>query len=125
MKDVVTRNSTDIVRNAFKQRSTVEAGGDVKYRVAPNVTLDATINPDFGQVESDPAVLNLTAYETFFDERRPFFVAGRGLFRFDVNCSMSTARGKAFTIVGASVERRSSPAPMATACRRRQRRSSA
>src|SRR5206468_6264637 len=56
-------------------------------RVASNMTLDATINPDFGQVESDPAVLNLTAYETFFDERRPFFVAGRGLFQFNVNCS--------------------------------------
>jgi len=55
--------------------------------VASNLTLDATVNPDFGQVESDPAVLNLTAYESFFDERRPFFVAGRGLFRFDVNCT--------------------------------------
>src|SRR5437764_2342679 len=94
MKDVVTRNSTDIVRNAFKQRSTVEAGGDVKYRVAPNVTVDATINPDFGQVESDPAVLNLSAYESFFDERRPFFVAGRGLFRFDVNCSEVNCNGE-------------------------------
>ena len=72
---------------AFAQKSNVAVGGDVKYRVAPNLTLDATINPDFGQVESDPAVLNLTAYESFFDERRPFFVAGRGLFQFNVNCS--------------------------------------
>src|SRR3954471_12642180 len=84
---VVTKNASHIVRNTFSQQSNLTAGGDLKYRVAPNITLDATINPDFGQVESDPAVLNLTAYESFFDERRPFFVAGRGLFRFDVNCS--------------------------------------
>jgi hypothetical protein len=83
----LTKNATDIRNNRFTTKSSVTLGGDLKYRVAPNITLDATINPDFGQVESDPAVLNLTAYESFFDERRPFFVAGRGLFRFDVNCS--------------------------------------
>jgi hypothetical protein len=84
---VVTKNASRITNNAFGQRSSVTVGGDVKYRVAPNLTLDATVNPDFGQVEADPAVLNLSAYESFFDERRPFFVAGRGLFRFDVNCN--------------------------------------
>ncbi len=68
------------------QKSNVTVGGDIKYRIMSNLTLDATINPDFGQVESDPSVLNLSSYESFFDERRPFFVAGRGLFRFDVNC---------------------------------------
>ena len=84
---VVTKNASRIVNNTFAQKSNVTIGGDVKYRLAPNLTLDATINPDFGQVESDPAVLNLSAYESFFDERRPFFVAGRGLFNFSVNCS--------------------------------------
>jgi len=84
---LVTKNASRIVNNAFTRASDVTIGGDLKYRVASNLTLDATVNPDFGQVESDPAVLNLTAYETFFDERRPFFVAGRGLFRFDVNCT--------------------------------------
>ena len=49
-------------------------GGDLKFGITPNVTLDATVNPDFGQVESDPAVLNLTAFETFLEEQRPFFV---------------------------------------------------
>ena len=83
----VTKNASVIRNNAFTDRSNLTVGGDLKYRVASNLTLDATINPDFGQVEADPAVLNLTAYESFFDERRPFFVAGRGLFRFDVNCS--------------------------------------
>ena len=84
---VVTKDASVIANNRFTTRSNVTAGGDLKYRVASNLTLDATVNPDFGQVESDPAVLNLTAYESFFDERRPFFVAGRGQFQFDVNCS--------------------------------------
>jgi hypothetical protein len=94
MPYVVTKNASTIVNNAFTQRSTVTVGGDVKYRVASNITLDATVNPDFGQVEADPAVLNLSAYESFFDERRPFFVAGRGLFRFDVNCSAVNCNGE-------------------------------
>lgn len=84
---LLTKNASHIRANRFTTKSTMTLGGDLKYRVAPNITLDATINPDFGQVESDPAVLNLGAYESFFDERRPFFVAGRGLFRFDVNCN--------------------------------------
>jgi hypothetical protein len=91
---VVTKNATKIINNSFKQKSSVDVGGDVKYRLAPNLTLDATINPDFGQVEADPAVLNLSAYESFFDERRPFFVAGRGLFRLDVNCSQVNCSGE-------------------------------
>ncbi len=83
----VGKNASKIVGNKFVAASDITAGADIKYRVGPNLTLDATVNPDFGQVEADPAVLNLGAYESFFDERRPFFVAGRGLFRFDVNCS--------------------------------------
>ncbi len=57
-------------------------GADMKYLLTSNVTLDATINPDFGQVEVDPAVVNLSAFETFFPERRPFFVEGSGTFGF-------------------------------------------
>jgi hypothetical protein len=53
-------------------------GLDLKYQVAPGLTMAATINPDFGQVEADPAVVNLGAFETFFPERRPFFVEGSG-----------------------------------------------
>jgi Domain of unknown function (DUF5916)/Carbohydrate family 9 binding domain-like len=64
----------------------VTGGGDIKLGITPNVTLDATINPDFGQVESDPSVVNLTAFETFLYERRPFFVEGTGLYRFELNC---------------------------------------
>ena len=60
----------------------MDAGLDLKYRVTSNLTLDATVNPDFGQVEVDPAVVNLTAFETQFEERRPFFVEGAEIFRF-------------------------------------------
>ncbi len=45
-----------------------------------NLTLDATVNPDFGQVEVDPAVINLSAYETYYQEKRPFFIEGASLF---------------------------------------------
>ena len=58
------------------------AGADLKYGVTSNLTLDVTINPDFGQVEADPAQLNLTAFETFFPEQRPFFIEGANIFNF-------------------------------------------
>lgn len=57
-------------------------GLDLKYGITSQFTLDATVNPDFGQVEVDPAVVNLTAYETFFPERRPFFTEGAEIFRY-------------------------------------------
>lgn len=57
-------------------------GVDLKYGLTGGLTLDATTNPDFGQVEADPAVVNLSAFETRFEERRPFFVEGSGLFGF-------------------------------------------
>ena len=58
------------------------AGLDLKYGLTSNLTLDATINPDFGQVEADPAVVNLSAFEIYFNERRPFFVEGANIFQF-------------------------------------------
>jgi len=68
-------------------------GGDLKYAVTPGLTLTATANPDFGQVESDPAVVNLTAFETFYEERRPFFVEGSGALKFDTDCSNNSCTG--------------------------------
>jgi hypothetical protein len=63
------------------------AGLDLKYLLSSNVTLDATFNPDFGQVEVDPAVVNLSAFETSFPEKRPFFIASSGVFSFgSFNC---------------------------------------
>jgi hypothetical protein len=63
-------------------------GGDVKLNVTSNLTLDATVNPDFGQVEVDPAVVNVSAFETFLQEKRPFFTAGSQYFIFGVPACM-------------------------------------
>lgn len=63
-------------------------GGDIKYGLSSNMTLTATINPDFGQVEVDPAVVNLSAFETFFPERRPFFLEGSEIFSFGFNSNI-------------------------------------
>ena len=73
--------------NPFDDRVGSRAGADLKYGLGPNLTLDATINPDFGQVELDPAVVNLTAFEVVFEERRPFFIEGNELL---------TGRGQSF-----------------------------
>lgn len=63
------------------------AGLDLKYLLTSNLTLSATFNPDFGQVEVDPAVVNLSAFETFFPEKRPFFIEGASIFGFGgFNC---------------------------------------
>jgi hypothetical protein len=60
------------------------AGLDAKVGLTSNFTLDATVNPDFGQVEADPSVVNLTAYETFYEEKRPFFLEGRKILSFGI-----------------------------------------
>src|SRR6266566_4565925 len=57
-------------------------GADARIGLGSNLTLNATVNPDFGQVEVDPAVVNLSDRETFFNERRPFFVEGSSIFEF-------------------------------------------
>jgi Domain of unknown function (DUF5916)/Carbohydrate family 9 binding domain-like len=62
-------------------RLSQRAGLDVKWGLSSKVTLDATVNPDFGQVEVDPAVINLTAFETSFEEKRPFFLEGTQTFK--------------------------------------------
>ena len=60
--------------------SDFDGGIDGKIGLSNNLTLDFTINPDFGQVEADPSEVNLTAFETFFSERRPFFIEGSDIF---------------------------------------------
>ncbi len=60
------------------------AGVDAKIGLSNNITMDLTINPDFGQVEADPSEVNLTAFESYFEERRPFFVEGRNIYEFSV-----------------------------------------
>ncbi|HEV8365643.1 MAG TPA: DUF5916 domain-containing protein [Gemmatimonadaceae bacterium] len=70
------------------------AGGlDLLFKASSNLTLNATFNPDFGQVEVDPAVVNLGVYETFFEEKRPFFVEGSEIFTFGAN---GTSGGQLF-----------------------------
>ncbi len=75
--------------NPFSNGNTFSGNGglDVKYGLSSNLTLNATVNPDFGQVEADPSELNLTAYETYFEEKRPFFVEGKNIF--DENLALS------------------------------------
>ena len=68
-------------------------GADLKVGLTSNVTLDAAINPDFGQVEADPGVLNLSAFEQFYAERRPFFLEGSGIFRYDIDCNDGQCTG--------------------------------
>jgi hypothetical protein len=66
--------------DGHKRRLT--GGVDAKIGITNNFTLDLTVNPDFGQVEADPSQVNLTAFETFFEEQRPFFVEGKNIFDF-------------------------------------------
>src|SRR5260221_94973 len=68
-------------------------GMDMKYALTPGLTLTTTVNPDFGQVEADPAVVNLSAFETYFNERRPFFVEGSGNFNFNLDCNDGACSG--------------------------------
>ncbi len=69
--------------NPFADKGRVwlgNAGLDAKIGISSNFTVDLTVNPDFGQVESDPSVMNLTAFETFYEEKRPFFLEGLTIF---------------------------------------------
>ncbi|MCU0648724.1 MAG: carbohydrate binding family 9 domain-containing protein, partial [Gemmatimonadaceae bacterium] len=91
---LVERNvSRAATAGGFNRVQQHAAGLDLKYGLGSNLTLDATVNPDFGQVEADPAVLNLTAFEQFFTERRPFFIEGSGIFRFDTDCNDGDCTG--------------------------------
>jgi hypothetical protein len=91
---LVTKHLSRPTDRGFDRSQDVNLGGDFKYGIASNLTLNATINPDFGQVEADPAVLNLSSIETFYQEKRPFFVEGKGLFTFNVNCSQVNCSGE-------------------------------
>ena len=91
--------------------SNLAAGLDLKFQVAPGFTLTGTVNPDFGQVEADPAVVNLGAFETFFAERRPFFVEGSGNFSFDVDCNDGQCTGLFYSRRVGRAPQRVAPAP--------------
>lgn len=65
--------------------SDIDFGLDAKIGITSDITLDLTVNPDFGQVEADPSQVNLTAFELFFQERRPFFIEGNNTLNFPVS----------------------------------------
>ena len=88
----VTKNVPE--GSGFNRSQEVDGGADIKYGLTSNITIDATVNPDFGQVEADPSVLNLGPFETFYQERRPFFIEGTGIFQFGINCSVVNCSGE-------------------------------
>lgn len=90
-----TEIATKDASNPLSRRTSpgANAGLDLKYAVRPGLTLTATLNPDFGQVEADPAAVNLDAFELFFAERRPFFVEGAGVFNFNMDCNDGACTG--------------------------------
>jgi hypothetical protein len=80
-----TESFQAVPENSFKatgKSSSLNGGIDAKIGVTNNMTMDLTINPDFGQVEADPSEVNLSAYETFFEEKRPFFIEGNNITNF-------------------------------------------
>jgi len=84
----------NIPQPGFERDQQYAVGADIKYGITSNITVDATANPDFGQVEADPSVVNLSSFETFYQERRPFFVEGTGIFSFGVNCNIVNCNGE-------------------------------
>ncbi len=83
---VVAKNASRLGGSGYERVQDQTVGADLRFGITPNLALNATVNPDFGQVEADPAVVNLGAFETFYSEKRPFFVEGTGLYRFELNC---------------------------------------
>ncbi|MBK7214669.1 MAG: carbohydrate binding family 9 domain-containing protein [Bacteroidales bacterium] len=78
--------------NPFQTGKTIKGTGGVdgKVSITNDFTLNFTINPDFGQVEADPSVMNLTAFETYFPEKRPFFIEGKNIFDYKLTGSDDT-----------------------------------
>jgi hypothetical protein len=90
-----TSNVPAAAAGAYDMKHQSRVGADLKYGVTSNLTLDATINPDFGQVEADPSQVNLSGFESFFSERRPFFLEGQGAFTSNLNLLYSRRIGRA------------------------------
>lgn len=75
-----------IANSPFQKRNTWTGSGGLDVKAAlSDFTMDLTINPDYGQVELDPSVMNLSAYEIFYDEKRPFFLEGKHILEFNNN----------------------------------------
>ncbi len=87
-------NDDDLGRDPYYASNDLDprVGLDLKYGLSSDLTLTATVNPDFGQVEADPAQVNLGGFELFFEERRPFFVEGREAFSMEPRRFFSNGR---------------------------------
>ena len=96
-----------------RRATDMSAGADATVHLLQGVTLDATVRPDFGQVEADPSQINLTTFETFLQERRPFFVNGADAFHFDLGVPFVT-RDDDFTLEQAFYSRRIGAPPHGT-----------
>lgn len=72
--------------------SGISAGLDGKIGITNDLTIDFTINPDFGQVEADPSEVNITAFETYFSEQRPFFIEGKNIYEFEPNQTITISK---------------------------------
>ncbi len=72
--------------------SGISAGIDGKIGVTNDLTVDFTVNPDFGQVEADPSEVNITAFETYFSEQRPFFIEGKNIYEFEPNQTITISK---------------------------------
>jgi hypothetical protein len=94
MPYVVAKNEPRTTVDGVERHQSFTGGADFKYGITSNFTLDGTVNPDFGQVEQDPAVLNLTQFETFLQEKRPFFLEGTGVYQFPVNSNQVNNNGE-------------------------------
>jgi len=94
MPYVVAKSEPRPTAEGFDHHQSLTGGADFKYGLTSNFTIDGTVNPDFGQVEQDPAVLNLTQFETFLQEKRPFFLEGTGVYRFPVNSNQVNDTGE-------------------------------
>ena len=91
LHDIASTRGIDLapftrVQTAGGARPSLAAGADLRARLASNAAVDGTVLPDFGQVEADPSVVNLTSTETFYPEHRPFFLDGPGTFRMGFDC---------------------------------------
>ncbi|MBN1819387.1 MAG: carbohydrate binding family 9 domain-containing protein [Prolixibacteraceae bacterium] len=102
IKDIKPKNNLDIMpyvvartdryekdkSNPFLEsgkKNNVDVGFDAKIGLTNYLTMDLTVNPDFGQVEADPSEVNLSTYETFFEEKRPFFIEGKNILTYKLN----------------------------------------
>jgi len=97
LKDIPSKNQLEFspyFLTGRNEKIKSDLGLDFRYGLTTNSVMKVTFNPDFGQVEADPSVVNLTAFETFYEEKRPFFTEGSEFFSQRINLFNSRRIGK-------------------------------